>query len=95
MSNTNPHIAGRYAIFIASIGLFGTLSAVLLADYEGVPTDGSAWIDKDKEDWDRILRGNGWHDVYEYNSDSYYTTYRYRYTPRHFPSSIGFRLTKY
>jgi len=33
MSNTNPHIAGRYAIFVALIGLFGTLSAVLLADY--------------------------------------------------------------
>jgi len=29
----NPHIAGRYAIIVALIGLIGTFGAVYLSDY--------------------------------------------------------------
>lgn len=58
-------------------------------NYEGAPTDGSAWIDKGDEGRLRVLRGGSWHDF-----DPRYCRVSYRddNAPGKDFSSVGFRL---
>ncbi|MCG5058925.1 MAG: formylglycine-generating enzyme family protein [Limnoraphis sp. WC205] len=39
--------------------------------YEGAPTDGSAWIDEDRTNTDRVLRGGSWFDVPRFCRSAY------------------------
>lgn len=54
-------------------------------DYEGCPSDGSAWIDKDGP---RILRGCSWLSLPSYCRSAY----RLRYSPGVRSNDFGFRL---
>jgi formylglycine-generating enzyme required for sulfatase activity len=56
-------------------------------NYEGAPTDGSAWLSED-EDESRVIRGGSW-DGYPRNCRS---AYRYDYDPRGTNGDIGFRI---
>ena len=56
-------------------------------NYEGAPTDGSAWL-TENETQDRILRGGSW----DFNPEDCRSAYRIYYSPVFGSSSIGFRL---
>jgi len=59
------------------------------SSYQGAPTDGSAWIDKNaKEDATRVRRGGSW----DYNPVYCRSAYRFYYNPRGAFSIIGFRI---
>lgn len=58
-------------------------------NYEGAPTDGSAWLDEDaEEDKSRVIRGGSW-DYYPGNCRS---AYRYGSGPRVSTYYLGFRV---
>jgi len=59
------------------------------SSYEGAPTDGSAWIDKDaKENAGMVLRGGSWW----YDPVNCRSAYRYYSNPRASNDLIGFRI---
>jgi formylglycine-generating enzyme required for sulfatase activity len=57
-------------------------------NYEGAPTDGSAWIDSDRTDTYRLLRGGSWRSIPELCRSAY----RYYFTRDVIDDVIGFRV---
>ena len=55
--------------------------------YEGAPTDGSAWLSENENDY-RVRRGGSWLDGPRYCRSAY----RYYYTPDYRTDDIGFRV---
>jgi len=57
--------------------------------YEGTPTDGSAWIDKQaKENAERVSRGGSWNNTPVYCRSAY----RFINNPRAIYNNLGFRI---
>jgi formylglycine-generating enzyme required for sulfatase activity len=59
-------------------------------NYEGAPTDGSAWLEADGGDCKRVIRGGSWSSVPE---DLRVSSRRWNYRDSRF-NSIGFRLVQ-
>lgn len=56
-------------------------------DYEGAPTDGSAWLSEDESLY-RVIRGGSWH----YDPGYCRSAYRYYHGPVDQLNIIGFRV---
>ena len=56
-------------------------------NYKRAPTDGSAWVDRDK-DAHRVFRGGSWHN----KARSCRVAYRYDFDPSYRNGPVGFRL---
>ena len=58
-------------------------------NYEGAPTDGSAWLSNKKDSNIRLLRGGSWY----YNPENCRSAYRYNLNlAYHYDGHIGFRV---
>jgi hypothetical protein len=58
------------------------------SDYNGAPTDGSAWESGDGAT--RVIRGGGWYD----DAGGCRSAYRYHFVPRIRSVNLGFRILK-
>jgi formylglycine-generating enzyme required for sulfatase activity len=59
-------------------------------NYDGAPTDGSAWVDISRRASYRVLRGGGW----VYDAAFCRSAFRYYYSPGYRYRSLGFRLSR-
>jgi formylglycine-generating enzyme required for sulfatase activity len=58
------------------------------SDYEGAPTDGSAWLSSEESSDRKLLRGGSWND----NPEDCRSAYRHYYNLDYFNYAIGFRV---
>ncbi|MBD1848292.1 formylglycine-generating enzyme family protein [Cyanobacteria bacterium FACHB-63] len=95
--------AGEYRRETTPVDHFGIANAFGLSDmhgnvwewcqdhwhgnYEGAPTDGSAWL-TDNEDASRVLRGGSWYDYPQYCRSAY----RHDNSPGYRSYNVGFRV---
>jgi formylglycine-generating enzyme required for sulfatase activity len=57
-------------------------------NYEGAPTDGSAWLDNEESSNRKLLRGGSW----DYNPENCRSAYRYYYYLVSHYNHVGFRV---
>jgi formylglycine-generating enzyme required for sulfatase activity len=57
-------------------------------NYEGAPTDGSAWLDRENESSTKVIRGGSW----DYSPWYCRSAYRYHFSRDYRVNSLGFRV---
>ena len=57
-------------------------------NYDGAPTDGTAWLSEDVSNIDRVYRGGSWYDFSGYSRSAF----RFKMNPLSANSNLGFRV---